>query len=73
MIKSINQMDRDGIHIDLTGPMGNAVHLLALAKSLSEQLGHNWPNVERRMKSSDYENLLKVFDAEFGEIVTLYR
>ena len=26
-----------------------------------------------KMKSSDYENLIKVFDDEFGSIVTLYR
>ena len=25
------------------------------------------------MKSSDYENLIKVFDDNFGSIVTLYR
>jgi hypothetical protein len=67
---------RPGIEIDLTGPQGNAYYLLGLAQSLSKQIG--WSESEREqlkidMTSSDYENLLSVFDKHFGLFVTLYR
>ena len=61
------------IQIDLTGPEGNAFFLLGRAKDLSEQLGKNWKDIDDRMTSSDYENLVNVFDEEFGDYVDLYR
>jgi hypothetical protein len=64
---------QNGITIDLTGPQGNAFYLLGTAKNLAKQLGLNGTEIMEEMKSSDYENLLEVFDKNFGSIVTLYR
>ena len=61
------------ITIDLTGPQGNAFYLLGTANNLAKQLGLNGKEIMEEMKSSDYENLLQVFDKNFGSIVTLYR
>ena len=61
------------IEIDLTGPQGNAYFLLGMAQQLSAQLGKDWKAIEKEMTSGDYENLLKVFDREFGAYVTMYR
>jgi hypothetical protein len=63
----------NGITIDLTGPQGNAFYLLGTAKNLAKQLGLNSTEIMEEMKSGDYENLLQVFDKNFGSIVTLYR
>jgi tRNA U54 and U55 pseudouridine synthase Pus10 len=46
---------------------------LSLAKDLSKQLGKDDKKITEEMKSGNYENLLKVFDREFGNFVTLYR
>lgn len=62
--------------IDLTGPQGNAYCLLGTAQSLLRQLGRSEKDIKivlDEMKSSDYENLIKVFDKEFGHFITLYR
>ena len=64
---------QNGITIDLTGPQGNAFYLLGTANNLAKQLGLNGKEIVEEMKSSDYENLLQVFDNYFGNIVTLYR
>ena len=63
----------NGIEIDLTGPQGNAFYLLGTAKNLANQLGLNSDEILNEMKSGDYENLLQVFDKNFGMFVTLYR
>ena len=73
MIKSVKELNRGKRKIDLTGPDGNAFVLLGLAKSFSEQLNLNWEEISEEMKSGDYENLIKVFDKYFGEIIDLYR
>lgn len=65
-----------GIVIDLTGPQGNAFYLLGTAKNLCNQLDITEKNTKAildEMRSSDYENLIQVFDREFGSIVTLER
>jgi len=59
------------IVIDLTGPDGNAFALLGYAKKLSAQLGKDYGPIASNMMSGDYENLLKVFDKEFGDYVIL--
>ena len=64
------------IEIDLTGPEGNAFHLLGLAQRLSRQLGHDDFRTEcilEEMKLTDYEGLLHTFDREFGTLVTMWR
>lgn len=72
MIKSKTSM-MSQLEIDLTGPDGNAFVLIGFAKSLSRQLGKDTEDIVNRMTSSDYENLITVFEEEFGEYVTLYR
>jgi hypothetical protein len=62
-----------GITIDLTGPQGNAFYLLGTASNLAKQLGLDSKVIQAEMMSGDYENLLEVFDSNFGSIVTLYR
>ena len=61
------------LEMDLTGPEGNAFVLLGRAKSLAEQLGKDASAITAEMKSGDHENLVAVFDREFGSLVTLYR
>ena len=101
MIKSIDEMPRVPIEIDLTGPEGNVYYLLGLARNLAKQcftededelleeitLDYEMKCLDmefydpktmgdlicKKMRSSDYENALTVFDSYFGSIVTLYR
>jgi len=63
----------NGIEIDLTGPQGNAFFLLGTAKKLANQLGLNSNEILNEMQSGDYENLIQVFDKNFGSFVTLYK
>jgi hypothetical protein len=63
----------NGIEIDLTGPQGNAFYLLGTAKKLANQLGLNSNEILNEMQSGDYENLIQVFDKNFGSFVTLYK
>lgn len=59
--------------IDLRGPDGNAYFLMAKASRYAKQLGKDPEPIIERMKSGDYDNLVKVFDEEFGDYVDLYR
>ena len=62
--------------IDLTGPDGNAFALLGYASRLGKQLEFDQEQREEiriEMMSSDYENLIKVFDQNFGDYVDLER
>jgi len=61
------------IVVDLTGPQGNAFFLLGTAKDLTHQLGLSWDTIHKEMTSSDYENLIQVFDKYFGDFVILER
>jgi hypothetical protein len=69
----VKKQKTNGIEIDLTGPQGNAFYLLGTAKKLANQLGLDGDEILNEMKSGDYENLLQVFDKNFGMFVTLYR
>ena len=62
-----------GIEIDLTGPEGNAFFLLGTTSKLCKQLKIDAKPILDDMQSGDYENLVKVFDTNFGDFVTLYR
>lgn len=59
--------------IDLTGPDGNAFVLMGYANNFAKQLGLDPKPIIEEMKSSDYENLLQVFDRYFGDFVILER
>jgi len=61
------------IIIDITGPDGNAFVLMGYAKQFAKQLGIDHKPIIEKMMSSDYENLLEVFDNEFGDFVILER
>jgi hypothetical protein len=61
------------IVIDLTGPDGNAFALMAYASRFAKQLGRDDKAIREEMMSGDYENLLEVFDREFGSFVVLER
>jgi hypothetical protein len=68
-----NKKPNDKIVIDLTGPQGNAFFLLGTAKRFAEELGEDVNAIITEMKSSDYENLISVFDKYFGHFVILER
>ena len=69
----VSKSKTHGIEIDLTGPQGNAFFLLGTARNLAKQLELDGKKIMEEMMSGDYENLLQVFDKNFGSIVTLYR
>ena len=68
----INKQNRKP-EIDISGPAGNAYVLLGYAQSYCKQLNISPEPIIERMRAGDYENLLKVFDDEFGEYVNLVR
>ena len=62
--------------IDLTGPDGNAYYILGTAMNLCKQIDISSDRTKEildEMKSSDYENLIKVFDKYFGKLIDLER
>jgi len=61
------------IVIDLTGPDGNAFSLMAYAKRFANQLELDSELIINEMMEGDYENLLEVFDKNFGKFVILER
>jgi len=71
MIKK--KINKEVIEVDLTGPQGNAYYLLGLASRLAKQIGLDEKSIMEEMRSSNYENLIKVFDKNFGSFVILYR
>ena len=64
---------REKITVDLTGPQGNAYWLLGYAQKLGKQLEWDTEKIMEEMQSTDYENLIQVFDSYFGEFVDLER
>jgi len=76
MILPRSKMKKGPVKIDLSGPEGNAFSLLTYAKKFSRELCHS--NEKKNeiisdMMSSDYDNLLNVFDNNFGNFVILYK
>ena len=67
------QEQRGPIIIDLTGPDGNAFALVGYANRFAKQLGLDGKAITNEMMSGDYENLLEVFDKNFGDFVILER
>ena len=68
-----DKQPKSEIVIDLTGPDGNAFALLAYAKRFAQQLNYDFNQIKDEMTSSDYENLVQVFDEYFGDFVILER
>jgi hypothetical protein len=76
MIKPISEKPCGSVEIDLNGPDGNAFMLMGYAEKFGKQIGLDKEQIEAiisDMTSSDYENLIQVFDDNFGEFVILYR
>jgi len=76
MILSRSKMKKGLVEIDLTGPEGNAFSLIAYARKFSRALCHS--NEKKHqiisdMMADDYDNLLNVFDNNFGKFVILYK
>ena len=68
----------DKIIVDLTGQDGNAFCLIGLANDLCKQLNragsdYNFDDIYNDMTRTDYENLVQVFDNNFGHLVILER
>ena len=61
----------DGLVIDLSGPDGNAFFLIGMARKWAKQLGKDADKIVAEMQSGDYNQLLSVFEREFGNVVTL--
>ena len=76
MIKSRDELENRKIEIDLNSPRGNAIYLLGLVSSLSNQL--NIPkaiqtDIKDTMMAGNYDELIKTFDIWFGDYVILYK
>ena len=58
--------------INLDGPDGNAMVLMAYAKRFAKDMGYvSDEAILNNMRSGDYTNLVKTFDKYFGEYVIL--
>ena len=59
--------------IDLQGPQGNAFALMAYADDFLRQMGRRdeFNAMRSEMMSGDYNNLIRIFEENFGEYVTL--
>jgi len=67
------QTQTSPVVIDLTGPDGNAFALMGYAKRFAKQLNLDSNKIIKDMMSGDYENLIQVFDDNFGDFVILER
>ena len=72
-IMIVSKKARNKTTIDLTGPQGNAFYLMAFAQKHAKSFGYDSNEILEKMKESDYENLVKVFDFYFGDSVILER
>ena len=59
--------------IDLQGPKGNAFALMAQADDFLRQMGrrHEFRAMRTEMMSGDYDNLIRIFEENFGDYVDL--
>ena len=66
-------MMSSGRVIDLQGPQGNAFALMAYADDFLRQMGrrHEFNAMRTEMMSGDYDNLIRIFEKNFGDYVTL--
>ena len=59
------------VEIDLAGSQGNAFSLMGMAKDFCKQLGIPSQEILKEMVGGSYQNLLEVFDRNFGDYVDL--
>lgn len=63
------------IQLDLNGEQGNAFYVIGLAKNLAKQIGwspEEISSLQSDMMSSDYTNLIRIFEDKFGDFVDIY-
>ena len=70
---TIKQKSHRKMEIDISGQEGNPYYLIGTARAFAKQLGLDEEAIAEEMRSSDYENLITVFDKHFGEYVDLVR
>ena len=66
-------MSSSGRVIDLQGPQGNAFALMAQADDFLRQMGRRdeFNAMRTDMMSGDYDNLIRIFEKNFGDYVDL--
>jgi hypothetical protein len=66
-------MMSSGRVIDLKGPQGNAFALMAIADDFLRQMKRRdeFDAMREEMMSGDYENLIRIFEENFSDYVTL--
>ena len=76
MIRCRSEIENKKIQIDLNGPQGNAMFLIACVDTIGKQI--NLPkrirnDIKSTMMMGNYNQLLKTFDTWFGKYVDLYK
>lgn len=66
-------VERTKPFIDLAGPDGNAFALLGAARTICKSNNINPDPIIKQMMAGDYDELVNIFDHEFGEFVDLIR
>ena len=66
-------MSSSGRVIDLQGPSGNAFALMAYAEDFLSQMKrrHEFSAMRTEMMAGDYNNLVRIFEENFGDYVEL--
>lgn len=64
-------MLKENVTIDISGSDGNAFVLIGYARKFAKQLDLDFKPIKDEMMSGDYDNLLKVFNKNFGNVVDL--
>ena len=66
-------MNNSGRVIDLQGPQGNAFVLMGYADDFLRQMGRRdeFNAMRAEMMSGDYNNLIRIFEENFGDYVEL--
>ena len=68
----IDEMRADPIQYDLSGPLGNAFHIINLANRLAVKLGYEPDErgkLSTELMAGDYDHLLETFEFHFGDYV----
>jgi hypothetical protein len=72
--KTAQNKDYRPLVIDLETEQGNAFYIIGTAWQLGKQIGLEKKEIQvivDKMTASNYENLISVFDANFGDYVKL--
>lgn len=73
---AIKNRGNEKLTIDLHYPDGNAFALIGYVKKFGKQLGFSQERIDgirKEMMDGDYDNLIKIFDREFGDYVDLIK